>query len=55
MFAALVVINFAGPEVTVDAGRDVVVEVIVSTVLAVKYVPVYRDRMRKKGFERKKV
>lgn len=44
--------NLAVPLVTYEAGLFWIVEDMVSTVLAVKYVPPYSKQMRPKGFEK---
>lgn len=51
MFTEDVARNLVVPDVTDDAGLAETVDTTVSTVLAVAYVPRYREKMRRKGFE----
>ena len=53
-FAEEVATNFAGPEVVLDAGVECKVLALVSSRFAVMYVPVYKAKIKAKGFEIKK-
>lgn len=52
MFAVELATNLEVPDVTVDAGLLCMVDVTVSRVLAVKYVPPYNIHIRANGFEK---
>lgn len=49
--ALLVAANFAGPLVTVDAALPEVVDLNVSSMLAVMYVPLYSMKIKANGFD----